>query len=219
MKGVLEIGKMNSITEYGKYDFSIEYSGQRTFELRADNTNERDSWVKCLNFLRDVKEKMGNQLDSIRSQSQAAYFQKDSFASGGGRESSGSFTDKESWKINNLDKEALLGVIDEEAKDNDQTLNELALEKKGILSYIEEIPTKIRQKRIMYGFLRKSGRHRISVDHKRWCFMISSRPLNKDSYLDDCEEISEDILPPLIEFDHIYYYEMNGPDDTSQAKG
>jgi len=45
LKGVLEIGKMNSIKAKDKLDFHIEYDGQRTFELRANNTSERDTWV------------------------------------------------------------------------------------------------------------------------------------------------------------------------------
>lgn len=83
---------------------------------------------------------MGSQLDRLRSQSQSAYF-NDSFASTS-RESSGSFTAKDSWKVKNIDKEALFGVIDEEAKDtkDEGDLSEKALETKGILSYIEEIP-------------------------------------------------------------------------------
>lgn len=146
---------------------------------------------------------MGDQLDSFRSQSQAAYF-NDSFVSGGGRSSSGSFSGKQGWRLNNLDKEALLGVIDENEKqdeDSDTKLSEIALEKKGILTHIEEIPLFKRKSRILYGFLRKAGRGKIAIPHKRWCFMISTRPLNKDDYLQDDEHISEDVLPPLIDFD------------------
>ena len=167
---------------------------------------------------------MGDPSTNIRSQSQAAYFNNDSFASS--RNSSGSFTGKESWKLSNLDKEAMLGVIEEEHheitkvyKESDQELSEIALEKKGILSYIEEIPVAQRKSRVKYGFLKKSGRGKISIDHKRWCFMISSRPLNRDSYLIDSEQIHEDYLPPLIEFDWMYYYEMDSKDDSSACKG
>lgn len=135
LKGVLDIGKVSNIVINGKYDFNIEYDGVRTFELRANNTSERDTWVQCLNFLRDMKEKMGNQVDNFRSQSQAAYFNNDSFASS--RNSSGSFSGKESWKVSNLDKEAVMGVIDEEDKvqasegykESDHELSSIALEK------------------------------------------------------------------------------------------
>jgi hypothetical protein len=71
----------------------------------------------------------------------------------------------------------------------------------------------------MYGFLQKSGRGRLAVGHKRWCFLISSRPLNKDNYLHDNEQISDDILPPLIYFDTIYYYEMASANDSTPNKG
>lgn len=87
------------------------------------------------------------------------------------------------------------------------------------MSYIEEIPEEKRKSRIMYGFLRKAGRGRIKVDHKRWCFLISSRPLNQDAYLEDSEEISDDVLPPLIEFDCMYYYEMLNSEDSTPCKG
>jgi hypothetical protein len=163
---------------------------------------------------------MGNQLDSFRSQSEA-YFNNGSFISGA-RESSGSFSGKDSWRIPNLDKEAMLGVIDEDKLDDrqfDKDLSEKALEKKGILTHIEEIPYDKRKTRVMYGFLRKAGRGKIAIPHKRWCFLISARPLNKEDYLEDNEQISEDILPPLIDFDTVYYYEMNGSDDSSSYKG
>lgn len=170
---MLELGKVNRVVAIGKADFDIEYDGVRTFNLRANNTSERDTWVSSLNFLRDIKDKMGDPSNSIRSQSQAAYFNNDSFASS--RNSSGSFTGKESWKLSNLDKEAVLGVIEEEHheiakqyKETDQELSEMALERKGILSYIEEIPITQRKSRVKYGFLKKSGRGKISIDHKRW---------------------------------------------------
>lgn len=161
---------------------------------------------------------MGDQLDSVRSQSHAAYF-NDSFASNR-RSSSGSFASKEAWKLNNLDKEALMGVIEEDKDDtNDKDLSELALDRKGINTHIEEIPKNMRKSRIMYGFLKKAGRGKIGIPHKRWCFLISPRPLNIDEYLKDSEQITEDILPPLIDFDTLYYYEMHSKDDTSPCKG
>lgn len=209
------------MTTSGAKEFSINYDGQRTFNLKAANTSERDSWVRCLLFLRDVKEKMGSQLDSFRSQSQAAYFNPGSFV-GGSRESSGSFSGKDSWRISNLDKDALFGVMEEgtiEEELHDKDLSEIALDKKGILTHIEEIPHDKRKTRVMYGFLRKAGRGKLAIPHKRWCFMISSRPLNKEDYLEDNEQITDDILPPLIDFDTVYYYEMNGKDDSSPFKG
>lgn len=94
---------------------------------------------------------------------------------------------------------------------------------KGILAYIKEIPKDKLEPRLMYGFLKKRGRNKIGntigPDHKRWCFLISSRPLNKDDYLDDPEAISDDHLPPLIEFDCLYYYSMSDKNDTTPVKG
>jgi len=94
-----------------------------------------------------------------------------------GRSTSNSFSDKESWKVANLNKDSLLGVIDEEEKMtsayedvgvDDKQLSEIAMDKKGILNYIEDIPSKKRLSRLMYGFLRKRGRGRVGIDHKRW---------------------------------------------------
>lgn len=51
LKGVLEIEKINKVTESGKTEFNIEYDGQRTFQLSAKSKNERDTWVQCINFL------------------------------------------------------------------------------------------------------------------------------------------------------------------------
>jgi len=50
-------------------------------------------------------------------------------------------------------------------------------------------------------------------------FIISSRPLTPEAYLNDPEEIDEDDLPPLLKFDVLYYYKTAGynSDEVSQA--
>lgn len=45
LKGVLDIGKINDVKIQGKNEFHIHYDGQRNFELKANNTSERDTWV------------------------------------------------------------------------------------------------------------------------------------------------------------------------------
>lgn len=42
---------------------------------------------------------------------------------------------------------------------------------------------------------------------------------NTKDYLDDDTHVSDDCLPLLFEFDVLYYFEMDSPDDTSEAKG
>lgn len=49
--------------------------------------------------------------------------------------------------------------------------------------------------------------------------MISSRPLNRQNFLTDSEILSDTVLPPLLEFDVIYYFCMETPEDHSGAMG
>ena len=88
----------------------------------------------------------------------------------------------------------------------DHKRSETILKATGIWDYISNIPEKLRKSRVMYGFLNKPNRTRLKIERKRWVFLISSRPLSQEAYLEDIEEISEDDLPPLLKFDHLYYY-------------
>ena len=49
--------------------------------------------------------------------------------------------------------------------------------------------------------------------------MISSRPLNRQNFLTDSEILSDTVLPPLLEYDVIYYFCMETPEDHSGAMG
>lgn len=49
--------------------------------------------------------------------------------------------------------------------------------------------------------------------------MVSSRPLNRQDFLTDSEILSDTVLPPLLEFDVIYYFCMETPEDSSGAMG
>jgi len=43
--------------------------------------------------------------------------------------------------------------------------------------------------------------------------MISSRPLNSEDFLEDSNILSDTYLPPMIEYDVIYYYAMDEETD------
>jgi hypothetical protein len=76
----------------------------------------------------------------------------------------------------------------------------------GVWDYISHIPEKLLKTRMMHGFLGKPNRTALKIEKKRWVFLISSRPLNQDAYLENQEELDEDEMPPIINFDTIYYY-------------
>jgi hypothetical protein len=65
----------------------------------------------------------------------------------------------------------------------------------------------------MFGYLRKRSKGAIKFFNNRWWFLISSRPLNTEDFLEDTEVLSEQLLPPLFEFDVIYQYFMDAPND------
>lgn len=73
--------------------------------------------------------------------------------------------------------------------------------------------------RVMFGFLRKRSSGRVQVFVNRWWFLISSRPLSIDEFIRDDEVLTESELPPLLEFDVMYYYYMDSMNDASECQG
>ena len=165
-----------------------------------------------------------------RSSSAATYFSTDSKiidrSSSVSSADAGKSKSSKSYKYANIGKDEVMGIMDND-QDNinsiDKKLNnqnkksESILEETGILGYINKIPSKKRKSRTMYGFLGKPTRGAIKVPKMRWLFLISSRPLNQDDYLEDNEHIKEENLPPLIEFDTIYYYSTSVNDKVNLA--
>ena len=72
----------------------------------------------------------------------------------------------------------------------------------------------------MFGFLNKLMRSaKVPIYVERWYFLISSRPLNSIDFLNDSEVLQEAKLPPLFEFDTIYYYLFGSDCDESSCAG
>lgn len=71
----------------------------------------------------------------------------------------------------------------------------------------------------MYGFLGKRSTGKIKFFQQRWFFLISSKPLNYDAYVEDPRVMDETLIPPLLELDTLYYYIMGNEGDTSGQCG
>lgn len=184
------------------------------FELRTKNKEERDEWVEALEFLIDIREKLGNMANE-RSVSVSTYFSVDTPVVGQSDTNLEKQKSSKSYKYSNLGKDEIIGIMDEDSGQLDSMDEQLGTQKKlsetilnstGIWDYISQIPEEKRNNRVMYGFLGKPNRTALKIAKTRWVFLISSRPLNQDAYLDDNEEITEDDLPPLMSFDTLYYY-------------
>ena len=78
---------------------------------------------------------------------------------------------------------------------------------------------KLMKSRVIFGFLRKRSSGRIKVLVNRWWFLISSRPLSIDEFIKDDKVLTENELPPLLEFDTMYYYYMDSWHDNSDCQG
>jgi len=72
---------------------------------------------------------------------------------------------------------------------------------------------------VLYGFIKRRSKGKVKYFKKYWFFLISSRPLTEEDFLNDPEVLSETVLPPLLEFDCLYYYAMDTPDDASGSLG
>jgi hypothetical protein len=77
----------------------------------------------------------------------------------------------------------------------------------------------IQESRLIYGFLEKRHKSSMELYQKRWCFLISSRPLTEEGYENDDIQLEENILPSFLMFDTIFYYKFKNENDDSEAKG
>ena len=98
-------------------------------------------------------------------------------------------------------------------------LSRRALITKNIWSYLQSMNFDLMKSRVMFGFLRKRSSGRVQVFVNRWWFLISSRPLSIDEFITDDAVLTENELPPLLEFDTMYYYYMNSWVDESDCQG
>jgi len=56
---------------------TFNYDDEKDFELRAKDKQDRDEWVEAIEFLIDIRDKLGNLADG-RSVSVSTYFSVDS---------------------------------------------------------------------------------------------------------------------------------------------
>ena len=93
------------------FRFSIDYDDEKLFHLKAKNGKERDEWVEAIQFLMEVKDKLGNAIEE-RSISVLSYISGNSSVTGSSEDS----TSKKgrSWKTENVGKDDLMGIIDED---------------------------------------------------------------------------------------------------------
>ena len=131
----------------------------------------------------------------------------------------------EKHKFNNVDAKAFNAVVHHQkgicfAYNSDQIeLSRRALVQKKIWDYLAPMNEQLRNSRVIFGFLRKRSSGRIQVFVNRWWFLISSRPLSIEEYIRDPNVLSENELPPLLEFDTMYYYYMDSWEDKSDCQG
>jgi len=200
----------------------FNYDGEKVFELRAKNRKDRDEWVNALEFLINLKDKLGN-MGTDRTASTSSFFSDSQIVE---NKIDKNPKGKKSYRYSNIGKEELMGIMEDEddqvdllGDSKDHQKSEAILRSTGIWDYISNIPENLRKNRIMYGFFNKPNRTKLKLERKRWIFLISSRPLSREEYLEDQEEISEDELPPLLNFDVLYYYKSGYKSDEVVLAG
>lgn len=94
----------------------------------------------------------------------------------------------------------------------------ICLEKKNIKTCFN-FNDKNLMKYICFGFLFKKNDASIVKNHKRFFFLISSRPLSNSDYKKDYINLERSALPCWAEFNTLYYYEFENANDDSKIKG
>ncbi|CDW71658.1 ph domain containing protein [Stylonychia lemnae] len=235
--GVFEIGKLTNIQikdqkqqtfiRQNIYSFYFDFN-DRNFEMFTKTKEEAGSWVTCLKFLADQKSREQETATSSRSLSYFSSLQNNlqlqeqvSTKEGGEQQEekrkSKSRTRTKAHKFTNIDAKAFASVAIQNPQlvlNKDQTqLSEKALITKGIWNYLKTVKEKTLKSRIQYGFLKKRSKGKIKY------FSISKTFQNQEKFLNDTEILSESVLPPLLEFDVIYYFRMDTLDDASGPAG
>ena len=213
------------------YRLTFNYDDEKVFELKAKSKTDRDEWVEALEYLIEIKEKIGTITDQ-RSATITSYFSDTSPIIEEGQKGSGK--KNKSYKYANAGKDEIIGLMDEgqdlttmfdDNLKNQLKKSETFLKSSGILDDIEHIPEQQRVPRIMYGFLGKPARGALSnlgalkIEQKRWVFLMSSRPLNQTQYSELDDEIPSDQYPTMIDFDIIYYYKTGITEDEVMLAG
>jgi len=118
LKGALALSKVKSIEGHGKNEYVhlnfrllVDFDGEWTFHLWAETTIERDKWLKSIEFLKDIEEKISNEINWDRTTSESSYFNvedKSWSSSETFKKDQGKV--KESWRLDNLDKESIESV-------------------------------------------------------------------------------------------------------------
>lgn len=108
---------MENIKVTGDREFEFDYLEKRKFELRTKNKKDNEEWVNALLELQNIFEKIGSEQNNIRSISEATYFSSNvpnSLPSPSAMiEERAKSESKESWKFENLDKDAFNSIIDD----------------------------------------------------------------------------------------------------------
>ena len=126
---------------------------RNNFELKAKTKSERDGWVEAIEFLIEIREKLGNMVDE-RSVSVSTYFSVDTPVIDKSDEGSmKSKSSSKSYKYSNLGKDEVIGIMDDENDQlhhidkqlsNQKKQSEEILVETGIWDYISQIPERKR---------------------------------------------------------------------------
>jgi hypothetical protein len=115
------------------------------------------------------------------------------------------------WKVEQLGKESH-EILKKSGLTTDK---DLELSKKAIfLKFSRGLNIQLPeiQSRMYYGFLERKK-------HKRWFFIISTRPLSDRNYETDDTILDDNKIPKNIAFDTLYYFQVDNENDDSPAQG
>ena len=206
--GHINISQISKVSSLEGSQFQI-ILGSKIFNLRTTTTSKRDEWVKVIQFL----------IEYNNTQKQTSQSIDDNDNDNDNEDES---THKHySHKVSDLDKTTLdlLRSSGIGASEN-EVLNEKIIKSYGIEKYININADNIKA-RFYCGFLYKKQKVRDNYQ-KRWCFLISSRPIRDKSYATD--EVNLDgnkYLKDWIKFDYLFYfkYEKHKESTTGPSDG
>ena len=210
IKGLFILDQISIPQSLSPREFSFLLEG-RDFVFRVNTPQEKEKWIKVITILKTKLTENKNLKEKKL---------------GGRRESSISFTKKESNEKKNSKKNKLATVGKVTADiirrngfvtNKEEKISSNLIKAKGIDKLINPKDPKINS-RIYYGFIYK--KHKVqNYFQKRWFFLFSSRPLSNNDYIEDEVDLESKKQKDWMKFDNLFYFKYEDKDAKSESQG
>ena len=223
IKGLFILDQISNPQSQNDREFSFILEG-RDFNFRADNSKEKEKWIKIIILLKNKLKESKSQKEFNKRLSRRESTM--SIGSNNGKKDKEKDKDKDTSnkKSNKKNKLSAAGKVTTDiirrngfVTNKEQKLSTELLKLKGITKFINVKDPKINS-RINYGFIYK--KHKVqNYFQKRWFFIFSERPLFDNDYIEDDVDLEPKKQKDWMKFDKLFYFKYEDKNATSESQG